>query len=83
MGIYIVKTSKGKSKADNPPAEIAVPRAADMNIIEGGRVRWASVSTPWETTWRTSYRRNDRIGDEKADAVIYIAPPRTKPAGRR
>ena len=79
----IIKTSKGKSKADNPPAEIAVPRAADMNTIEGGRVRWASVSTPWETTWRTSYRRNDRIGDEKADAVILHCAPKKSSRRRR
>ena len=33
-GCPIIKTSKGKSKADNPPAEIAVPRAADMRLLK-------------------------------------------------
>ena len=33
-GYPIIKTSKGKSKADKPPAEIAVPRAADMRLLK-------------------------------------------------
>ena len=33
-GYPIIKTSKGKSKADKPLAEIAVPRAADMRLLK-------------------------------------------------
>ena len=33
-GCPIIKTSKGKSKADNPLAEIAVSRAADMRLLK-------------------------------------------------
>ena len=76
---------KQREKQGGQPAsgDCSSPRCRHETAKEGGRVRWASVSTPWETTWKTSYRRNDRIGDEKADAVILHCAPKKSSRRRR